>query len=236
MRILLHLSFLLILGCTSAPKKRVDLSLAGLTKTYKTIGTQGKRKSQGTAFLIQAPSGITYLMTAGHICRGQELIYVLLGERYFARAILERNDYIDLCLLEGLPGKTGMPLAAQEPEIGSRVVQMGFPDNAKDVVVSRGMIFAAEDREQQILIVKKPEHQLQCEQRGFFLSTVNNAIWCAINIASYNLTTLSYPGSSGSSVVNDKGEVVSLTWGTTISNNNGVGVQYKHLKEFLSVY
>ncbi len=207
--------------------------------TFKSINpVNGKT---GTVFLIKgSKSGITYLMTAGHVCWQTTKLLIQVGDRRIPRSILESEISTDLCILEGLPGMEGMTLAKKAPVFGAKMIQTGFPGGG-ELTTNVGTFSTEADLAVSYAFIKDETGQKECVNKGFTIMFDDDAngkqvMTCGRVIPSYEATFITIKGNSGSSVVNEAGEVVSVIWGSHLSTNKGLGVQYKYIQTFLSVY
>jgi serine protease Do len=78
-----------------------------------------------TGFEIKAPSGRVFTLTNKHVCEAQATNAVL-EDRIIPLRVIEISDTTDLCLMEGIAGKSGLSLAGYEPEQGDIVYTLGY--------------------------------------------------------------------------------------------------------------
>jgi S1-C subfamily serine protease len=229
------------------------------SKVY--LMTNDAKRGSGTGFAVKGKSGVSYIVTNDHVCAmatdGTMLVIDRDGNE-FKRRIIERSNFTDLCLVEGLPGVEGMTIGS-EPEIGQIIAAVGHP-SGYDITLTRGEIIQRED----VLILEGPisffdpstnkEFLISEEEGGILAENCNkpkNVIltqmqdfgffqlrvkWCInkTNKAYYTNMAIQ-PGSSGSPIVNFWGNVVGVVfagdramWGITVSN--------KDLTKFLKNY
>jgi S1-C subfamily serine protease len=167
----------------------------------------------GTGFYVEAPSGKTYIMTNAHICDNTNTgqLHLTGYNRPVARNIIEIYPFHDLCILEGLPNKKGLKLASDIKNL-EKIFTAGYP---------------------RIPSLNFSEGHLRSEE-------VRNLKDAATNTAkTYRLlitSLFSYPGSSGSPIVNSKGELVGVMAGYDQKTNQGIGVPLEEVKKLLAPY
>src|ERR1700691_6149439 len=84
----------------------------------------------GTGFAIQASSGKVYTLTNDHVCRLNEngVLHAILpgDERFYELRVLEKASFTDLCVLEAMPGYSGVKIA-DSADLGEEVSGVGHP-------------------------------------------------------------------------------------------------------------
>ena len=221
------------------------------SKVY--LMTNETKRGSGTGFAIKAKSGTSYIITNDHVCAVAINDIMLVIDRdgnEFRRRVIERSNFTDLCLVEGLPGVEGMTMG-EEPEIGQIIAAVGHP-SGYDLTLTRGEIIQRED----VLILDGPisyfdpatnqEIPISEEEGGVLASKCNkpkNTILVTVEDYGFftlkvkyciNKTNKAYytnmviqPGSSGSPIVNFWGNVVGVAfagdramWGIAVSNKD----------------
>jgi S1-C subfamily serine protease len=228
------------------------------SKVYVVRGEHG----QGTGFAIKAPSGQSYILTNDHICGvskdGLNILVIGNDGEPLNRRIIARSQHTDLCLIEGMPGTSGLSLGS-EPSIGQVVAAVGHPAGYA-LTMSRGEIIQREDviMMQGPISFQNPESgqwelvpaeqggilEKQCQlpknetriidvDQFFFVVKVK---FCLIVTREAMWTNmLIQPGSSGSPVVNFWGNVIGVAfagdqamWGIVVNRHDII--------EFLRLY
>ena len=110
-----------------------------VVKITNLVGTSG-----GTGSHVIAPSGRTYILTNSHVCshvqeNGIVQVTDASGNTLPRRVLLDAS-FTDLCVVEGMPGQTGLSLGSA-PEIGDIVGVVGHP-KLMPTTMTRGEIFA----------------------------------------------------------------------------------------------
>ena len=170
------------------------------TKTLKAIQPG---QGSGSAFLLTTPTGKVVTITNYHVCKGLHVKGTVRFQEsndedsISIRRILYANVYDDICILNSQSGEKGLTLAAPAVE-GDMVFVVGHP-HGLPVQISQGYVVG-------FTII----HILQ--DIGFFipLPVMYNA---------QNLFINSAPGSSGSPILNWKGDVVGILFAGSSTSN-----------------
>lgn len=207
----------------------------------------------GTGFAVKGRSGLSYIITNDHVCKGSKdgrsmLVLDDYGN-YMRRNIISQSDRTDLCLIEGLPNVEGLDLGSP-PSVGQIVAAIGHPA-LKPVTITRGEIVGAEDVEiPEGLIGEEHSDQSifgipvltkqECSKHKNRIRVVNlifaDLVLCTVvTEKAYISNVLIQPGSSGSPVVNFWGNVIGVVfagdrygWGNLVS--------FDDLEDFLYMY
>jgi S1-C subfamily serine protease len=203
-------------------------------QVVKIIGETGT----GSGFHIKAPSGKTYILTNQHVCavadKNQQLL-VENSEKLVPRRIVAIYQKHDLCLIEALPGEDNGLRMASSITIGEDIVLIGHP-SGRPLTLSKGEFVHKKFIPMVNLEIKSPQ---QCNliggtwlDGGFFMPSV-----CIEKISAFGISSPSYPGNSGSPVVNKWGNVVGVLFaGNRTQLNDSYMVPFHELKNFLKDY
>lgn len=210
----------------------------------------------GTGFAVKAPSGQSYIVTNAHVCEGaleqsedKSSLLVINENGTMRRRIIEKSDFTDLCLLEGMPGVNGLTLGS-EPGIGETVAVVGHP-RLRPLSLSRGEIVGATDVEILAYIMKGNPFidafappglvkDLKCDLPKNKLETADTlfgpiSVCLEITKNAYMSTAVIFPGNSGSPVVDFWGRVEGVAFASD-GTNWALIVSLKDLKQFISRY
>lgn len=213
----------------------------------------------GTGFAIKAPSGNSYILTNDHVCEmSTDQLHLLVVDdhgEYIPRTILHRSDKTDLCLLEGMPGVEGLTLSASAPAEGDPLNAVGHPSGylttltkgslimRKDVEIFVGIISIKAENGDPISIgdllsekeCSKPKNRILEVKRYSPFGSVTLKVCLNVTKDAYFTTILGQPGSSGSAVVNNWGEVVAVLFA---GDRSGWSILVSHddIKDFLKKY
>lgn len=198
--------------------------------------------SGGTGFQVKAPSGITYTVTNRHVCSLQEDGFMAAkttdeGGVITLLKVIKISKKTDLCLLEGIPGFSGLRVAGSAgPD--DDIATIGHP-LLEHVTMTRGTITNKQEIEM-IGAVNLTDKECAEEYGGkniklppivqFFLG-VERA--CIIKVQTYRTTATIFPGNSGSPLVNIFGNVTGVMFAAKDGQNWGYAVTLEDLKEFL---
>lgn len=203
-------------------------------QVVKIIGDTGT----GSGFHIKAPSGKTYILTNQHVCavadKNQQLL-VENSKKMVPRRVIAVYQKHDLCLIEALPGEDNGLRMASSVTIGEDIVLIGHP-SGRPLTLSKGEFVHKKFIPMVNLEIKSQE---ECElidgkwlEGGFFMPSV-----CIEKISAFGISSPSYPGNSGSPVVNKWGNVVGVLFaGNRTQLNDSYMVPFHELKNFLKDY
>lgn len=203
-----------------------------------------KHGSGGTGFSVKAPSGKVYTLTNEHVCSMTTLPYVHAQvpnevDRFVNLKKIESAQFTDLCILEGLSGTNPFSLS-DNLSIGDEVAVIGHPllepltlimgqvNNFQYIPVAIG--FDMEDT--QCSNRGGKNMHLGGEEAGFFMfSSV-----CVKTVFSARTTLQTYPGNSGSPVIDIWGKVVGVLFAGNGRTNWGYIIPISDIKRFLEIY
>jgi len=192
--------------------------------------------SGGTGFHIKAPSGKVYILTNAHVCGlaqdGQLFIHAEDDSRPIPRKVIEVSGFTDLCLVEPLPGYSGLTLGS-EPHAGQDIEIVGHPQ-LYSLTKTKGQII-----DERFIRVLDPENE-KCDLPKNKKVTISTFFGdfddvCIVEIKAYSSNAASLPGASGSPVVDFYGHVVAVNFAGNQANW-GFFVTFKDVVTFLSTY
>lgn len=207
----------------------------------------------GSGFHVQAESGETYILTNGHICLladKNDMLEVHKGTDIVRkRKVVHRYKNHDLCLVEGLPGVSGITIA-DEPLSGDFVGLIGHP-GLRPLSLSRGEIIG-KDKITLLFGMNMPESHCigkyfsfeklanqasttEEEKAALFYMFLNASYSMCIaeNIEAVMMNGISYGGNSGSPVVNFYGHLVGVLFAGGQQPTDSYVVPLKEIKTLL---
>lgn len=217
----------------------------------------------GTGFAVKAPSGTSYIMTNDHVCsvstdQSTVLVTNSQGES-IRRRIISHDENSDLCLVEGMPGIDGLPVAGSGPNLGETGYIVGHP-RLMPTHVATGEITGAETiqvplgpmsvinpmngREEPVDPKYGGMTDEQCSMpkhskvyssidMGFFEIVVK---YCVVTVKQAYITSITiFPGNSGSPMVDFVGRVKGVAFASD-GTNWGRIVPLQDIKRFLKNY
>jgi S1-C subfamily serine protease len=206
----------------------------------------------GTGFAVQAPSGQSYVVTNSHVCEGvlrqtadpaANQVIVVTPTGPMVRRILQNSDTTDLCIIEGIPGVTGLQLGEMLMN-GEFAFVVGHP-LLRPLTVTRGEIVGKmdvtildhfmEDGEDDAKCSKPKNLILHTEIDFFGIIKIPVKVCLVITKAATMTTATIFPGNSGSPLVDWMGNIVGVAFASD-NTNWGIAVSLSDLRSFLSHY
>lgn len=217
------------------------------TKTVKIFGNRGG----GTGSFVKAKSGKTFILTNAHICKlqnGNKMLYVQTSgsSKRVPRKVIEIFKQHDLCLVQGFPNIEGLFLA-EELSQGENTFTVGHPRLYElHVAVSQFIapttvrLFNSNRFGPSLMPVIFFNFANKKKVNGEDLINELRKLLMVPRYRSFPTSQFhgySRPGSSGSPIVNDQGQIVSVLFaGVQYDNMVTFGVPLNYVKTFLSNY
>lgn len=202
-------------------------------QVVQVIGTQGT----GSGFHVKAPSGNTYILTNNHVCEiadSNNTLIIRNNRSMIPRKIIAKYKSHDLCLIEGLPGYNSGLSVAKSLSIGEDVVLIGHP-SGRPLTLSKGEFIHTR-------LIYLPNTNIKDKNTcnlnlGRWISFLGLIELCIIPSYANGLSNPSYPGNSGSPVVNKWGNVIGVLFaGNRTQLNDNYMVPLYEIKNFLKDY
>ena len=231
----------LSLGYLGIKSPEIHTAFIRSTVGSKVVTIRGKRGG-GTGFHVQARSGKIYILTNAHICALQESgnVNVRLegSSRYIPRRVIEVFAKHDLCLVEPVVGVGGVGLS-NGVGFGEVIGLIGHP-RLTPLTLTKGQFLGYTNIE---LLEKKNVTQSECNGRFIEISDpllqllIGAKSFCFRTLNAGHISNTTYPGNSGSPVVNFYGNLVGVLFaGNSRAITEGYIVPIKFIKEFLELH
>lgn len=206
------------------------------------------KKSGGTGFHIKGTSGETYILTNNHICNLADenerlTVYDSTGKKMY-RNVIVRHETHDLCLVEPIPGYSGLNIASGV-DIGEIVGLVGHP-GLRPLSISRGEIVGAKTikliigmnlpNDRCFGVQHKIEDVVKNQMMLIILSARGVKNICVATLRSTMFNGISYGGNSGSPVVNFYGNVVGVLFAGSRQVTDAYLVPRDVVKKFVEKY
>jgi len=194
----------------------------------------------GTGFAIKSASGDHFIATNKHVCEAAVNGWMLIkrsekSEPIFKRVVYKDNKH-DLCLIQGDKRLSPLDLGSR-PDKGDFHYVIGHP-GLRQLTVSQGEYIGMANVE----LLDQVKERSQCKGRIIELSPMQQLYYgiefaCLRSYRSYSTTAVSYPGNSGSPVVNKFGNVIGVLFaGSAEQERDNYVVPLAELKRVLNKF
>ncbi len=212
------------------------------SKSVTVTFTDG-RWGGGSGVHVKLPHGGNAILTNAHVCAiKDEHNEVLIGseslEKPIPRRVIEVANYTDLCLIEGLPGVTGLSLGG-DLYAGDIVNVIGHP-LLQPITMTSGEVTSEGPVDIADYIIDTPEEEAKCNLPKnkilTFKSIFGNIEVCAIHLEAVQSTAQIFPGNSGSGVVDSRGRLVGVAFASSEETHWGMLITLEDIRHFLYPY
>ncbi len=237
-----------LLGCAAltmsllvyeAPKFKKTILRNYVSNKVVTI-TNYEGNSGGTGFFVQLPSGRTGILTNAHVCKMSESepIFVQLdNDRKVPVKIIEISKETDLCLIESYGTTKGLAIG-DSPEVGEQLYSVGHPALLPTSMTSGEISGPGEiDLLDHVIEEGKAENCSKPSQHKqefdfiFFHVTA-----CLERYQVFFSTIPSFPGNSGSPIIDKYGKVRGICFAGDTRINWAILLGADLIKKFLTPY
>jgi len=190
-------------------------------------------EGMGTGSHVQLPDGRIVILTNKHICKMTgPLMVKAVGEPLpIARKIIEISKEHDLCAIEPLDGHKGIKLGSA-PVLGDELYTLGHP-RGDALNVAKGEYF--DDKVIQMVEREQADGSCLNGKHASVDGLFGPVSVCVIESNTIQVSSPTYPGNSGSPVVNKYGRLVAVIFaGDQRIENSGEAVPLSYVKEFLN--
>jgi len=207
---------------------------------YMRSPEDAERQGSGTGFHMRTPSGKVVIVTNAHICglankNGEIMVEEKVhSQRLIKRHVLEVFEKNDLCVVEPLPGYDGLEMA-KDVSPSQKVWTFGYP-LGEGLNISKGRIkefttiyLMAEG----IPLNKCEGPRLKKQQAIVFIFIIE---MCMKAHESISTDVPTYPGNSGSPMLDKYGNVVGVIFASNSYTHWGHAVPLKDLQDLMSAY
>lgn len=182
------------------------------------------QEGTGSGSHVRLETGEVVILTNKHICQMTGPLMVKSEDQPLpiARKIIKISDKHDLCAIEAIPGEEAIHIGSA-PKIGDELYVLGHP-RGDALNVSVGEYFDNKE----IDMSEEPQADGTCAEG-------KPVIFCVYKRNTIQFSNPSYPGNSGSPIVNKYGNLVGVLFaGDRSVENMGFGVPLTYVSEFLN--
>lgn len=193
----------------------------------------------GTGFAVKADSGDEYIMTNKHVCEAAINGWVAVkqddSQPVFKRVIY-KDDKHDLCLVQGDKRLSPLNLGSS-PSKGDLHYVVGHP-GLRQLTVAQGEYIGNTT----IQLLDQVQKRSECKGEIYELNSLERFLYgmefaCVRSYRSYATTATTYPGNSGSPVVNKYGNVIGVLFaGSSKEEKDNFLVPLYEVKRVLSKF
>lgn len=224
----------LLLIALNVEQTNISFIAANLPAVVKISGMKDvgfmRFKFSGTGFFIKDLTGKTRLITAGHVCEGENIDDLSLENSSYKglAKVVKISNKADLCELSFSVEPNKVLRLSKERPLFERVYATGYP-HGESITINVGIT-------SNIVTIKE---SVPCTAKRssakFLISSMGqgNDSACIITQRYIAATTSPRPGDSGGPVMTRFGNVVGVTVAGIMGSNRGYIVPIEELLEFL---
>lgn len=230
-----------LLNLTTYKHKMVRSFVA--SKTVTLTYTDTKKFGGGTGVHVKLPHGGNAILTNAHVCalkdeHNEILVTSPLLEHPMNRRVIGVANFTDLCLIEGVPGISGLSLGSN-PEPGDEVNVIGHPF-LMPTTLTHGEVIGEGEVDVADYIIYNEQDEANCNAPKNKVLTIDTFFGmmkvCVVHINALHTNAIIYPGNSGSAVVNEDGRMVGLAFAGSTETHWGLVVTLEDISHFLYQY
>ncbi len=228
--LLIATAFLTACGSTAMdPEEKLYQDVAASTFVLKAPS----RMAGGTGFVVDYGGFLKYTVTNAHVCllAEDDKMIAEVGSNPQIVKVLYISDKSDLCITTAPDGIRPLPMAESGMEHYKRYYKIGhaslYPANLESGYFLEETSVSIPDG-QTLEKCVGPKYSIQMNFLG--------QSFCVATVEGYRTTIKTYPGDSGSPVVNAEGEVVGVAFASDSDKHWGLAIPLGAIKELLKDY